>query len=161
MCIEIFFLFLDILISYSFTRCLNPYICQLDPKLHTFAYVQQRSPFLLTTILTASSKSFHPTLHPTLRAHSEKLLGKAFASGSKTIETVQGILVFTYWKEPAEGRTWLLLGYAIRMCIELGWHELEPVSQKAGNDQKTELAMREARNIERTWLVLFVYDRRY
>ncbi|KAH8654446.1 hypothetical protein BGZ60DRAFT_435582 [Tricladium varicosporioides] len=142
----------------SFIRCLNPYICQLDPKLHTFEYVRQKSPFLLTTILAASSKAFHPSLHPVLRAHSEKLLGLAFMNGSKCVETVQAILIFTYWKEPDENRTWLLVGYAIRMCIELGWHELELDDINIGTVQD-ELAVRQTRNIERTWLILFVYDR--
>ncbi|TGO82981.1 hypothetical protein BPOR_0723g00020 [Botrytis porri] len=120
----------------SFMRCLNPFICQLDPKLHTFDYVRQRSSFLLTAILSASSKAFHPALHPTLRSHTENLLGR----------------------EPAEIRTWLLVGYAIRMCIELGWHEVKPVTQKP-RTSTNEISIREARNIERTWLVLFVYDR--
>ncbi|KAB8304041.1 hypothetical protein EYC80_005387 [Monilinia laxa] len=142
----------------SFMRCLNPYICQLDPRLHTFDYVRHRSSFLLTAILSASSKAFHPALHPTLRSHTENLLGKVFAQGNKSTETVQAILIFTYWKEPAEIRTWLLVGYAIRMCIELGWHELEPVSHKP-RTSVDEMSIREARNIERTWLVLFVYDR--
>lgn len=142
----------------SFMRCLNPYVCQLDTKLHTFDYVRQRSSFLLTAILSASSKAFHPALHPTLRSHTENLLGKVFARGIKSTETVQAILVFTYWKEPEETRTWSLVGYAIRMCIELGWHEIEPISQKP-RTSGDEMSIREARNIERTWLVLFVYDR--
>lgn len=137
-------------------RCLNPYISQLDPKLHSFDYVRQKSPFLLTTILSTSSKAFHPSLHPALRSHSEKLLGEAFVQGIKSTETVQAICIFTYWKEPDEIRTWLLVGYAIRICIELGWHELEP--GRVGHDESSS---RERRNIERTWLVLFVYDRRY
>jgi len=140
-------------------RCLNPYISQLDPKLHTFDRVRQRSPFLLTTILSTSSKAFHPSLHPALRAHSEKLLGETFAKGTKSAEVVQGILIFTYWKEADEMRTWLLVGYAIRMSIELGWHELEQ-STTTENSTEDETSIREARNIERTWLVLFVYDRR-
>ncbi|KAF7885224.1 hypothetical protein EAF00_011042 [Botryotinia globosa] len=130
----------------------------LDPKLHTFDYVRQRSSFLLTAILSASSKAFHPALHPTLRSHTENLLGRVFTRGAKSTEIVQAILIFTYWKEPAEIRTWLLVGYAIRMCIELGWHELKPVTQKP-RTSTDELSIREARNIERTWLVLFVYDR--
>ncbi|KAF7898849.1 uncharacterized protein EAF01_008062 [Botrytis porri] len=142
----------------SFMRCLNPFICQLDPKLHTFDYVRQRSSFLLTAILSASSKAFHPALHPTLRSHTENLLGRVFTRGAKSTEIVQAILIFTYWKEPAEIRTWLLVGYAIRMCIELGWHEVKPVTQKP-RTSTNEISIREARNIERTWLVLFVYDR--
>jgi len=140
-------------------RCLNPYISQLDPKLHTFDYVRQKSSFLLTTILSTSSKAFHPSLHPSLRSHSEKLIGEAFVRGTKSTETVQGILIFTYWKEPDEIRTWLLVGYAIRMCIELGWHKLESTKESTTTDHD-ELLVRERRNIERTWLVIFVYDRR-
>jgi hypothetical protein len=128
--------------------------------LHTFEYVRQRSPFLLTAILAASSKAFHPGLHPTLRSHTENLLGKAFTKGTKSTETVQAILICTYWKEPDEIRTWLLIGYAIRMCIELGWHELVPIARKTPTPND-EMAIREARNVERTWLVLFVYDRRF
>jgi Fungal specific transcription factor domain len=140
-------------------RCLNPYISQFDPSLHTFTYIQEKSSFLLSAILSASSKAFHPPLHAQLQAHTEALLGKAFIQGDKSVETVQGILVLTYWKEPKEARTWLLVGYAIRMCIELGWHRLPDLSE--GSEAASEIVVREHRNIQRTWLVLFVYDRRY
>lgn len=140
-------------------RCLNPYISQFDPELHTFTYIQQKSSLLLSTILSASSKAFHPHLHTQLQAHTEKLLGKAFTKGDKSVEVVQAILVLTYWKEPDEARTWLLVGYAIRLCIELGWHK--PQDQNTSAMNTSELGIRERRNIERTWLVLFVYDRRY
>lgn len=78
--------------------------------------------------------------------------------GEKSVEVVQGILVLTYWKEPDEARTWLLVGYAIRMCIEMGWHKLP--DQIEGVETVSEIDVREHRNIQRTWLVLFVYDRR-
>jgi hypothetical protein len=139
---------------------MNPYISQFDPELHTLEYIQQKSSILLSAILSASSKAFHPPLHSRLRSHTETLLAQAFISGDKSVEVVQAILVMTYWKEPEETRTWLLIGYAIRMCLELGWHEL--VLQKSDEvDNETENAARERRNIERTWLVIFVYDRRY
>lgn len=144
---------------YSFIRCLNPFISQFDPKLHTFEYIQRKSSFLLTAILAASSKAFHPPLHAGLRAHAEKLLGTAFATGAKSVEVVQAIMVMTNWKEPDETRVWLLIGYAVRMCIELGWHSLERHPPPQGPD--AELLIRERRNIERTWLIIFVYDRRY
>ena len=139
-------------------RCLNPYISQFDPSLHSFTYIQQKSSFLVSAILSASSKAFHPPLHAQLQAHTENLLGKAFIKGEKSVEIVQGILVLTYWKEPEEARTWLLVGYAIRMCIEMGWHRLPDLCGEGGN--VSELDVREHRNIQRTWLVLFVYDRR-
>ncbi|KAL3419510.1 fungal specific transcription factor domain-containing protein [Phlyctema vagabunda] len=142
----------------SFMRSLNPFISQFDPQLHTFEYVQQRSPFLLTSILAAAARAFHPPLHPQLRAHTEQLLAKAFTQGTKSPETVQAILVSTYWKEPDDTRSWLLIGYAIRMCIEMGWHKLEPTTAES-REGETELQVREARNCRRTWLILFVYDR--
>ncbi|TGO25465.1 hypothetical protein BPAE_0079g00110 [Botrytis paeoniae] len=108
--------------------------------------------------ITCNMLSFPVALGLFDRSHTENLLGRVFTRGAKSTEIVQAILIFTFWKEPAEIRTWLLVGYAIRMCIELGWHELKPVTQKP-RTSTDELSIREARNIERTWLVLFVYDR--
>ncbi|RDW84488.1 hypothetical protein BP6252_02078 [Coleophoma cylindrospora] len=142
----------------SFMRSLNPFISQFDPSLHTFEYVQHRSPFLLTSILAAAARAFHPPLHSQLRAHTELLMAKAFTQGTKSPEIVQAILVSTYWKEPDDTRSWLLIGYAIRMCIELGWHKLPPTTAES-LEGETELQIREARNARRTWLILYVYDR--
>jgi hypothetical protein len=142
----------------SFMRSLNPFVSQFDPNLHTFEYVQHKSPFLLTSILAAASRAFHPPLHAQLRAHAEKLLGKIFMKGTKSLEIVQAILVATYWKDPDDSRSFLLIGYAIRMCIEMDWHKLEPI---VAQPDDTQLSIREARNIRRTWLIIFVYDRRF
>lgn len=136
-------------------RSLNPFISQFDPNLHTFDYVQRKSPFLLTSILAAASRAFHPPLHAQLRAHTELLLAKSFTQGVKSTETVQAILVCTYWKEPDDTRSWLLIGYALRMCVEMNWHKLE-----LPDSLDPEAHSREARNVKRTWLILFVYDRR-
>lgn len=144
----------------SFMRSMNPFVSQFDPQLHTFEYVQQRSPFLLTSILAAAARAFHPPLHSRLRAHSEALLATSFTQGVKSTEMIQGILVSTYWKEPDDTRSWLLVGYAIRMAIELGWHKF--TSARAGSPEgETGTEIRELRNAKRTWLILFVYDRRY
>jgi hypothetical protein len=141
----------------SFMRSLNPFVSQFDPNLHTFEYVRQKSSFLLTSILAAASRAFHPPLHPMLRAHTEALLAKAFTKGEKSPEIVQAVLVSTYWKDPDNARSFLLIGYAIRICIEMGWHKLKPTAVQSNGTQQE---IREARNIRRTWLVIFVYDRR-
>lgn len=138
---------------------LNPYICQFDPVLHTFAYVQRRSPFLLSAILAASAKAFNPSVHSALREHAEYMFAKCFSKGKKSTEIIQAILVLTYWKEPDDTRAWLSIGYVIRMCMELGWHRRSPVS-KDTLEQMDVVTWRELRSIERTWLLLFVYDRR-
>ncbi|KAK2060663.1 hypothetical protein LY76DRAFT_568583 [Colletotrichum caudatum] len=142
----------------NFMANLNSYISQLDPQLHTFGRVRQQSAFLLTAILAAAAKAFNPALHQKLRDHAEDILADNFRTGIKSVETAQAVMIMTYWKESEDTRAWMLLGYVIRMGMELGWHRLTPHSpQRSGS--RTDLQNRQARNIERTWFVLFVYDR--
>ena len=137
----------------------NPFICVLDHILYTFPYVRQRSSFLLTVILAAAAKAFNPALHEELNKHSEALLLKAFSRGPKSAETIQAILLKTYWKQPDDTRSWPIMGYVIRLCMEQGWHKLTLVSPE--EDAKlSAVASRQRRNVERMWLILFVYDRR-
>lgn len=136
---------------------MNPFICQFDPVLHTFKYIRSKSPFLFSSVLSAASKIFTPALYPKLHDHAESLLRDILCSGQKSTEIVQGICTLTYWKEPSDSRAWLFVGYAIRACIEMGWHKLSSTPLPS----TTELAVRERRNKERNWLMLFVYDRRY
>ncbi|KAE9968109.1 hypothetical protein BLS_006017 [Venturia inaequalis] len=141
-----------------FMANLNPFICQLDPVLHTFDHVRETSPFLLSTILAAAAKALNPSLQSTLRDHAETLFAKAFRRGEKSASHVQAILILTYWKEPEDTRAFVNVGLAIRVAMELGWHNLAVHPQPPG---RSEFESRKARNIERTWLVLFVYDRSY
>lgn len=141
-------------------QTLNPYISQLDPQLHTFGRVREASSFLLTAILAAAARAFNPALYKKLRDHAEDLLADTFRKGTKSVETAQAVMIMTYWKESEDTRAWMLLGYVIRMGMELGWHRLAQYSRKS-LDSATELDARKARNIERTWFILFVYDRRY
>lgn len=141
-------------------RDLNPYIFQFDPDLHTLGYVQRRSAFLLSAILAVSAKAFNPSVYHILQSHAEDLFTRCFRSGKKSTEIIQAILVLTYWKEPDDTRAWLSVGYVIRMCMELGWHKITPKSRK-DLEALSNIEWKENRNIERTWLLLFVYDRRY
>ncbi|KAL4904747.1 hypothetical protein BDW74DRAFT_168325 [Aspergillus multicolor] len=139
-----------------FMSKINPYISQLDPVLHTFAYLR-KSPFLLTTVLAVAAKAFESALYPPLHEHAEKLYVDSFRRGDKSTEIIQAILLLTYWKEPNDTRAWTSVGLAIRIALDLGWHKLTPnAGRKHG---LSEYQRREARNIERTFLVLFVYDR--
>jgi len=145
---------------------MNPFICQFDPELHTFRYIRGRSPLLFSALLSAAAKVFSPSMYIKLHDHVESLLRDVLGSGQKSTEIVQGICLLTYWKEPSDSRAWLLVGYAIRACIEMGWHKLRPQSFDPTLPEKkeppeTQLEVRERRNKERTWLMLFVYDRRY
>lgn len=138
---------------------LNPFICVLDPVLHTFVYVQERSSFLLTIILAAAAKAFNPDLYPSLYKYAEDLYVESFRQGTKSLETVQATLLLTYWKQPDDTRSWSAIGYVIRLCMELGLHKLTSNSASS-SEALSELEERQKRNAERTWLVLFVYDRR-
>jgi hypothetical protein len=140
-------------------KSLNPFICVLDPTLHKFQYVRERSSFLLAVILAASAKTFNPNLHPALYNYSEKLLVDSFAKNAKSPEVIQAMLLNTYWKQPDDTRCWSYIGYTIRLCMELGWHKLV-VTNGHTSPEASELEIRQRRSIERTWLVLFVYDRR-
>jgi hypothetical protein len=143
----------------GFVKHLNPFISQLDPSLHTFQYVRETSSFLFAAILAATAKLLHPALRKPLLLHAEELFLESFRCGLKSPETIQAILIMTYWKEPRDNRAWLSVGYAIRMAIELGWHQLGSEEMRPSENMSGHQAM-QFRNVERTWLLLFVYDRR-
>ncbi|OKL61715.1 hypothetical protein UA08_02333 [Talaromyces atroroseus] len=142
----------------SFINVLNPYISQLDPILHTFTYTRRTSSFLLSSVLAVSAKMFNPALYKPLLKHAEDLFAESFRRGAKSTEIAQAILILTYWKEPDDTRTWLNLGYVIRMGMDLGWHRLG-LRPRYSVARPSETEVRKARNEERTWFVLFVYDR--
>ncbi|KAI9729305.1 MAG: hypothetical protein M1834_006976 [Cirrosporium novae-zelandiae] len=133
----------------SFMKYLNPFICQFDPILHTFSYVQQHSSFLLTAILAAAARAFNPSLVSSLRDHCEALLARSFINGEKSTEIIQAIMLSTYWKEADDTRSWQLVGHAARVCLELRWNKLK----HRGAEVESEIEIRERRNIERTYLV--------
>ncbi|KAL3485208.1 fungal-specific transcription factor domain-containing protein [Aspergillus germanicus] len=139
-----------------FMQKINPYISQLDPALHTFSFLR-KSPFLMTTVLAAAAKAFESSLYADLNAHAEALFATCFRRGDKSTEIIQAILLTTYWKEPNDTRVWTSVGLAIRIAMDLGWHKLSPTASR--KEGLTEHQRREIRNVERTFLVLFVYDR--
>ncbi|KLJ07019.1 hypothetical protein EMPG_17494 [Blastomyces silverae] len=148
----------------SFFNYMNPFICQFDPKLHTLEYIRTRSYFLFTALLSAAAKIFRPSLYTKLHEHLESTLKDILSTGQISTEIVQGICLLTYWKEPSDSRAWLLVGYAIRAAIEMGWHKFKPScpdgsASSMRESGESELEMRELRSKERSWLMLFVYDR--
>jgi hypothetical protein len=134
---------------------LNPYVVHLDPYLHTFELVQRRSSFLLTVVLCTAARIFNESVHRGLYEHAEKLLASFMVSCEKSIESIQAMLLLTYWKDSSDSRSWHFVGHAIRMGTAMNWHKLGGVALE------TEAEIREQRNKERTWMILFVYDRRW
>ncbi|CDO70586.1 hypothetical protein BN946_scf184636.g19 [Trametes cinnabarina] len=134
---------------------LNPFINLFDPSLHSPAYIRRLSPFLFTAILMACCKFFCANLYPAVRRLAEEWCVFTFQEGTESVETVQALACMTYWKEPADRRTWMYIGMACRMAVNLR------LNKYVGRRQphETTLAFLERRNRERTYLVLFVHDR--
>ncbi|EJD02176.1 uncharacterized protein FOMMEDRAFT_87458 [Fomitiporia mediterranea MF3/22] len=136
----------------------------LDPAFHTPSLVCSRSPFLLTTICAISSKFYdaRPELHPKLSNLSRKLAFNVPEKGFKSVEIVQAYLLLSLWGcDPVErfeqDKTWLLLGMAIRMAVDLNLHRK---TATLGQDTAEGRARdKEVHNRERTWLVCYILDR--
>ncbi|KAH7921484.1 hypothetical protein BV22DRAFT_1038606 [Leucogyrophana mollusca] len=134
---------------------LNPFINLFDPALHSVAYVRSKCPLLFTTLIMAGCKFFEPSLYKECLNLAHELAVRAFAEGWKRVEVVQAFACLTYWREQDDNRTWMYIGYACRMAVELGMNRY--VSHPPANE--TEFQLLERRNKERTYLVLFVHDR--
>ncbi|KAH7889823.1 fungal-specific transcription factor domain-containing protein, partial [Phlebopus sp. FC_14] len=134
---------------------LNPFINLFDPALHSVEYVRSKCPFLFTTLIMAGCKFFEPSLYKECLRLAHKLAVYAFDKAWKRVEVVQAFACLTYWREQDDNRTWTYIGYACRMAVELGLNRF--VAKPPENE--TEFQLRERRNRERTYLVLFVHDR--
>ncbi|KZT66725.1 hypothetical protein DAEQUDRAFT_674611 [Daedalea quercina L-15889] len=134
---------------------LNPFINLFDPALHTYAYVRAKCPFLFTAFIMACCKFFKPEKYKEVLELAHQYAICAFAENWKRVEVVQAFACMTYWREPEDTRTWTYIGYACRMAVELGLNRYVGRRPPAEND----LQMRERRNRERTYLVLWVHDR--
>ncbi|KAH7906062.1 fungal-specific transcription factor domain-containing protein [Hygrophoropsis aurantiaca] len=134
---------------------LNPFINLFDPALHSVAYVRSKCPLLFTTLIMAGCKFFEPSLYKDCLKLAHELAVRAFAEGWKRVEVVQAFACLTYWREQDDNRTWMYIGYACRMAVELGMNRY--VAHPPTHE--TEFHLLERRNRERTYLVLFVHDR--
>ncbi|KAF7440887.1 hypothetical protein PC9H_001236 [Pleurotus ostreatus] len=144
----------QVLFDLIFLR-LNPFINLFDPELHSVSYVRSRCPFLFTTLIMAGCKFFKPQLFDKCKRLANEFAVRAFAEQWKRVEVVQAFACLTYWKDPDDTRTWMFIGYACRMAIELGLNRY--VARPPPNE--TDIQMLERRNRERTYLVLWVHDR--
>ncbi|KAF8124010.1 fungal-specific transcription factor domain-containing protein [Boletus edulis] len=134
---------------------LNPFINLFDPQLHSVNYVRSKCPFLFTTLIATGCKFFEPSLYKECLHLANELAVRAFAEGWKGVEVVQAFACLTYWREQDDNRTWMYIGYACRMAVELGLNRF--LAKPPANEGEFQLL--ERRNRERTYLVLFVHDR--
>ncbi|KIM49188.1 hypothetical protein M413DRAFT_99392 [Hebeloma cylindrosporum] len=138
----------------TFFRRVNPYFSILDESYHTPAKLIWTSPFLFTVVCALASR-YHPTRHKLYSLAMEfarDLAGKGLVEGHRSIDVCQAYLIMAVYPVPkkkwAEDRSWLLMGVAIRMAIELELNQPPP----------SICDERESLNRVRTWLNCYCAD---
>jgi len=142
------------LFSIFFER-INPFFSLLDPELHGDPQsVMWTSPFLFTVICAVASR-YHrsrPNLYRIAHEFAQEAAAKSLIDDSKSVDVCQALLILGVYPLPkkkwVEDRSWLLMGVAIRMAIELGLDQPPPTS----------CSEREKLNRTRTWLTCYCVD---
>ncbi|KAF8654088.1 hypothetical protein AX16_003621 [Volvariella volvacea WC 439] len=141
------------LFSIFFER-INPYFSILDPELHTPKNLIWTSHFLFTVICSIASRYYdqRPGLYDIAKDFARDAAGRALIDGSKSVEVCQAYLLMGVYPVPkkkwAEDRSWLFMGVAIRMAMELQLNQ--PPIHNCGE--------RERLNRVRTWLNCYCVD---
>ncbi|KAK7043609.1 hypothetical protein VNI00_008220 [Paramarasmius palmivorus] len=132
----------------------NSFFSILDPELHTPEKLIWSSPFLFTVICAIASRYYtaRPDIYMLAQEFARDAAGKALIEGQKSIEMCQAYLLLAVYPVPkkkwAEDRSWLLMGVAIRMAIELELDQPPP----------PDCDERQALNRTRTWLNCYCVD---
>jgi hypothetical protein len=140
---------------------MNISLSLLDPKLYTAQQVYWRCPFLFTAICAIASRydSERPDLYPTALEYARQEAGNTFLSGQKRVEVVQAFFLLSLYPTPSrrweEDRSWIYLGQAIRVAMDMNLHH--PNTATPVNEQHA----REMLNRTRAWLNCFNLDRSY
>ncbi len=143
----------------------NSQLRLLDPHLCTLQYLRRQSGFLLGVIcgLEARFTDGDEQLALAIRKYMhENIIPKLMCPPSfKSLEIGQGFVILLAFGSAAErvqfDRTWTFLMAAVRMATELGFH-LTPISPHHST-QRSEQDVRQQRNRERFWLVLWNQER--
>ncbi|CAD6885154.1 unnamed protein product [Tilletia controversa] len=144
----------------TFMKLQNQYLSTLDFELHTFEFVRDRSPFLLTVIcigaarLTEVGNNAAPRLQHFLDT---VLLPAIWQGGLRSVEIVQGLTMLSAFHDvpntSANDLTWQYITLAYGQAIQLGLNLRPKLSQQA-----PVIEQRLARNGERAWLMLFLLE---
>ncbi|KAE8380413.1 hypothetical protein BDV26DRAFT_279490 [Aspergillus bertholletiae] len=146
---------------------LHPVNGILDPKLHTVEYVRSQSALLFTWMLALTAQFDHRSaaIAKRLRLHGEKLSRHVHTFGFKSVEIVQGYYISLLSATPArtlsEERSWLYTMHAFGVAAELGLDQPPPLScPPTEHDIQSQTHLeRLARNRERTWLRILLWER--
>ncbi|KJA20235.1 hypothetical protein HYPSUDRAFT_68639 [Hypholoma sublateritium FD-334 SS-4] len=141
------------LFSIFFTH-INPYFSILDETYHTPEKLLWTSPFLFTVLCGVASRYYaaKPNLYSLAMEFARDLAGQGLVEGHRSVDVCQAYLLMAVYPVPkkkwVEDRSWLLMGVAIRMAIELELNQPPPPTCDE----------REALNRTRTWLNCFCVD---
>ncbi|KAK0568588.1 hypothetical protein OC861_001750 [Tilletia horrida] len=145
----------------TFMHLQNQYFPSLDPALHTFEFVRDRSPFLLSTVCAIAAR-FTEAPNSGIASRLQQYLASVlipdiWLKGLRSVEIVQGFTLLATFHElavsAADDRTWQYLSLAFGQAIQLGLNRRPKLPESA-----TMLDQRMARNGERCWLVLFLVE---
>ncbi|KAJ7709979.1 fungal-specific transcription factor domain-containing protein, partial [Mycena rosella] len=138
-----------------FFERINPFFSILDPDLHgNPADVIWTSPFLFTVICATASRFYtlKSGLYPKAHGFARDAASAALIDGSTGVDICQAYLILAVYPIPkkkfVDDRSWLFMGVAIRMAIELGLHQ--PPPPLCGE--------RESLNRTRVWLNCYCVD---
>jgi hypothetical protein len=148
---------------------LNPISGILDPELHTAQYCKSKSCLLFVWVLALAAQTHpqHANLAHRLRLHGQKLAQFVVTHGCKSVEVAQGLYLSLVFEAPAsslvEEKTWLYTAAAVALAIELGLNNISSVlpAKHSSDGLIGSRNSREARNRERTWLRIMLWDRAY
>ncbi|KAK0539605.1 hypothetical protein OC835_001091 [Tilletia horrida] len=144
----------------TFMHMQNQYFPSLDPGLHTFDWLRERSPFLLCVVCLIAARFTEVGNAATGRLQGfldSVLLPEIWQKGSRSVEVVQGFTLLAAFHDlpmmASDDRTWQYLSFAFGQAIQLGLNRRVKLP-----DNASIIEQRLARNGERCWLVLFLVE---
>ncbi|KAL0571546.1 hypothetical protein V5O48_010422 [Marasmius crinis-equi] len=141
-----------------YTR-VNPFVCMLDPVIHTPSLVYARCPTLFAVICAVSSRYYaeKSEIYPTAMHFAKHSAAIALVDGWKSVELCQAYFLMSIYAVPArrseEDPSWLYTGLAIRIAADLNLH-MSPTTKPHNEKQEREML-----NRTRVWMMCFNLDR--
>ncbi|KIP11212.1 hypothetical protein PHLGIDRAFT_159580 [Phlebiopsis gigantea 11061_1 CR5-6] len=138
---------------------MNLSVSLLDPKIYTTQYLVVYSPFLFTVICGIASRFYteRPELYQKAMHFARLAAGTALIGGQKSVDIVHAYILLALYPVPSrkweDDRSWIYLGVAIRIAMDLNLHH--PNTAKP----KDEMHARVLLNRTRAWLNCFNLDR--
>jgi hypothetical protein len=87
----------------AFYNSLGTYHRVLDPQLHTLSYLRQRSPLLLSIVLTIGCQICKMGVEYMACRNAARLYAvQAIKDAEMSVEVVQSFLLLTFWKLPGD-----------------------------------------------------------